>query len=69
MIARQSPPGHLGDVFLEVRHLAETLDRTLTWYRTDDGWRFTLTHHQTGNKRTYPYLAQVQAHLDRTAPR
>ncbi|GAA1983715.1 hypothetical protein GCM10009799_06370 [Nocardiopsis rhodophaea] len=67
MIAPQAPPGHLGDVFIEVRHQAESLGHTLTWYRTKDGWRFTLTDHTTGSKRTYPYLAQVQAQLDRAA--
>ncbi|ASU83042.1 hypothetical protein CDO52_09830 [Nocardiopsis gilva YIM 90087] len=65
MIARQLPPGHLGKVFTEVRERAERLGHWLTWYRTDEGWRFTLTDCATGNKRTYPYLAQVQAHLNR----
>ncbi|CAM3844664.1 hypothetical protein NOGI109294_15665 [Nocardiopsis gilva] len=48
-----------------MRHRAESLGFTLTWYRTPDGWRFTLTDHTTGRKRTSPYLALVQAHLNR----
>ncbi|MBB6174657.1 hypothetical protein HNR23_004717 [Nocardiopsis mwathae] len=65
MILPQLPPGHLGTVFTEVRQTAEALGCSLSWYRTRDGWRFTLTDHTTGTKRTYPYLAQVQAHLAR----
>ncbi|CAM3957369.1 hypothetical protein GCM10009799_04620 [Nocardiopsis rhodophaea] len=65
MIFPQLPPGHLGDVFTEVRHKAEGLGCTLTWHRTDHGWRFILTDHAANTKRAYPYIAQVQAHLDR----
>ncbi|ASU81585.1 hypothetical protein CDO52_01165 [Nocardiopsis gilva YIM 90087] len=63
MIFPQLPPGHLGDIFTEVRQKAEGLDCTLTWHRTDDGWRFHLTDHVTGTKRTHAYLAVVQARL------
>ncbi|CAM3680446.1 hypothetical protein [Nocardiopsis rhodophaea] len=65
-IARQLPPGHLGEVFTGTRDRAEHLGYWLACYRTDDGWRFTPTDRGSGNKRTYPYLAQVQAHPNRS---